>query len=150
MASVWYGKWIWLFPLTYVVHIAEEYWGGFPAWASRFSSVSLAPNRFLQLNAYALTVMALCVVLVLTWRSMNFLLVGLGVAVVINVLAHALGCVVTRSYSPGVISAIFLWLPLSGFTLVRAWRNAGRSAFWVGIVVGVSMHGLVSLAAFYG
>src|SRR2546427_10754663 len=41
--------WSWLFPVTYIFHIAEEYWGGegYPAYLLRLRGVYLSPTRFL-------------------------------------------------------------------------------------------------------
>ena len=57
--------WIWLFPATYALHIAEEYWGGegFAAWVSRFARTPLTEDLFLLLNAIGLTAMVFCTAL---------------------------------------------------------------------------------------
>jgi hypothetical protein len=40
------GSWVWLFPFSYLIHIAEEYWGGFPAWIARFWGVESSLSNF--------------------------------------------------------------------------------------------------------
>jgi hypothetical protein len=54
------GEWVWLFPATYLAHIAEEYWGGegFPRWISRVAGATLTTPEFLTLNAVAWVLMA--------------------------------------------------------------------------------------------
>ena len=41
--------WSWLFPLSYLIHIAEEYWGGegYPAYLLRLRGVHMSTARFL-------------------------------------------------------------------------------------------------------
>jgi len=53
----------WLFPASYAVHIAEEFWSGegFPSWASRHTGLDFDPSRFLAINGAILGVaMARC------------------------------------------------------------------------------------------
>ncbi|MBC7908972.1 MAG: HXXEE domain-containing protein [Pyrinomonadaceae bacterium] len=146
------GTWAWLFPLTYLAHIAEEYWvgEGFPAWFSRLSGVELTPARFLALNRFALALMAVGIILALTVPPLRWLLISFGTVILINALAHAVGSAVTRSYSPGLISGLLLWLPLGALTLRRAWILRSRRAFWSGVMVGVLLHGIITVLALSG
>jgi hypothetical protein len=75
------------------------------------------------------------------------LVVALGVLVLINMLLHVGGTLGSGSYSPGLVSAALLWLPLGLFALRWSWRRISRSRFAVGAALGVVGHGLVSLLA---
>lgn len=145
------GNWAWLFPLTYLVHIAEEYWGGigFPAWVSRVAGAELTPERFLQLNIFAWILMFACILLALSVKPLGWLVISFGTTSLINALAHLAGSIITISYSPGLISGLLLWLPLGIYTLHRSRKLASRRAFLAGVSVGVLLHGLVFLLAFY-
>jgi hypothetical protein len=55
---------IWLFPLTYLVHIAEEHWGGFAPWISRVAGAHLTDRELLVLNGIGLVLMTTGAVLV--------------------------------------------------------------------------------------
>lgn len=146
------GAWAWGFPLTYLVHIAEEYWlgEGFPAWISRVAGANLTLSRFLDLNVFAWILMTVCIGLALSVPALGWLVTGFGAVVSINALAHLVGSVVTRSYSPGLISGVLLWLPLGVFTLNRSWKITRRRTFWIGVLVGVILHGIITLLAFRG
>jgi hypothetical protein len=148
-------KWVrlgWLFPATYAVHILEEWRGGegFPAWFSRVMGVELSVERFLALNAFALAGMTLGVALAVLFRRMRWLVVGFGAVVVLNGLAHVAASVVTRSYSPGVVSGALLWLPLGAWTLAAGRKGLSRRDFGAGVVVGLAMHAVVTLLAAFG
>ena len=91
------GNWAWLFPISYLVHIAEEYWGGFPAWIARFWGVESSLSNFLSWNVGALIMMALGVAVALKTKSYRWLLVSFGTVVLINGLVHAGASVLTRS-----------------------------------------------------
>jgi hypothetical protein len=143
------GHWAWLFPLTYLVHIAEEYWGGagFYRWIARVVGAELSGQTFLNLNAIFWVVMTVIVASALWTRAADWLVVALGAIVLINGLAHAIGSVITQSYSPGLVSGLCLWIPLGVWTLQRAWRCGQRTTLQTGILAGLILHGLVSLTA---
>ena len=142
------GSWAWLFPASYLAHIAEEYWGGFPKWIARFWGVESSNADFLIWNAAAWLFMTLAVALVLKTKSYCWLLVSLGTVVLINGLAHAVASIVTTSYSPGLISGSLFFLPLGVITLRGASKKLNRRTFGAGLGVGVLLHMTVVLLAF--
>ena len=147
-ANTFIGSWAWLFPVTYLVHIAEEYWGGFPAWIARFWGVESSVSNFLSWNVGALVLMCVGVVLVLATKSYRWLLVSFGTVVLINGVVHTLASVATWSYSPGTVSGLLLYVPLGLFTLRRARASVNARTMRAGIIVGVLMHAVVVLLAF--
>lgn len=142
------GNWAWLFPLAYLIHIAEEYWGGFPVWISRFWGVESSSANFLSWNGAAWVLMTVGVALALKTKSFRWLLVSFGTVVLINGTAHALASITTRSYSPGLVSGLLLFIPLGTVTIVRGWKNVNRRTFRAGVIVGILMHMVVVLLAF--
>lgn len=143
------GQWAWLFPLTYLVHIAEEYWGGvgFYRWIGRVVGAELRAQTFLNLNAIFWVVMTAAVASALWTRAADWLITTLGAIVLINGLAHTIGSLLTQSYSPGLVSGLCLWIPLGAWTLRRAWLCGRRIALWIGVLVGLLLHALVSWTA---
>ena len=78
--------WSWLFPLTYVIHITEEFYGGegYSAYLQRLRGVEMSPAKFLVGQAIGL---ALIVFGILIARRLGFprqLLVILGTVVLFN------------------------------------------------------------------
>lgn len=142
------GNWAWLFPASYLVHILEEYWGGFPAWIARFWGVESSLSNFLSWNGGALLMMTIGVALVIKTKSYRWLLVSFGMVVLINGLVHAGASLVTSSYSPGLISGLALFVPLGAVTLWRARGSVNRRTFRAGIILGILMHAVVVLLAF--
>lgn len=141
------GIWIWLFPLTYLAHIAEEYWGGFYRWIARIVGGALTAEQFLSLNTIFWLVMTAAIAFAFSSRAGAWLVIAFGAVVLINGSAHVLGSIFTRSYSPGAVSGLLLWIPLGVFTLRRAWRYASRSSFIIGMLLGITLHALVVLSA---
>lgn len=142
---------VWLFPVTYLLHLGEEYWGGegFPSWLSRVAGATLSKQDFVTINFVGLIFMVVAVLLI-RWHRWRWLLVGLGGVVLLNGLLHLAGTLLTRSYSPGLFSGMLCWIPLGVFTLYQAWHQTSRRSFWIGVIVALGLHALVSLIALFG
>ena len=143
------GPWTLLFPITFAVHIAEEYWGGetFSGWVSRLWSIDFSPHEFLELNALAMAVM-IGGVIVANATAFRLPIAALGFLVAFNGALHAVASLATASYSPGVVSGVLIWIPLGAFALRRAYHALPRSQFYGGIAAGVVAHALISVLAF--
>ncbi|HEV2764662.1 MAG TPA: HXXEE domain-containing protein [Pyrinomonadaceae bacterium] len=139
--------WPLLFPLTFVVHVAEEVWcgEGFPAWATRLSGVEMTYERFLALNAIAWGVMLAGCLLAVVFERLRWLALPFASAVLLNGFAHTAATVFTASYSPGLLSGLLLWVPLALYTLRRARRFTERKTFWLAAAFGLVLHGLLTL-----
>jgi hypothetical protein len=144
-----FANWIWLFPLTYVLHIGEEYWGGesFPQWISRVAGVHLTAEYFLIVNCIGLALMIAGIALVRQWALWRWTLTAFGGVVLLNSASHAIASMITRSYSPGLVTGLLCWVPLGLVTLRHEWRNAPRSTFRTGTLGAVGLHTLVSFLA---
>ena len=141
--------WPLLFPLTYLAHVAEEYWcgGGFYNWLSRFAGVGLTRELFLELNAIAWAVMLLISLLAIAVASMRWAVIPLATAVFVNGLAHAVGSIISASYSPGLFTGLLLWVPLGAYTLRRAYGIWSRKVYFAAIFLGLALHAAVTLSA---
>lgn len=142
-------NWVWLFPVTYGVHIVEEYFagGGFSAWASGLTRLQFTTTRFLVINAVALTLMTLASGLVFAQPAFRCLVATLGTIVALNGVLHVVASLVTQSYSPGTVSGLVLWIPLGGLALCNARRWLATKTFVAAVAMGVIAHGLVTAVA---
>jgi hypothetical protein len=142
-------RWIWLFPLTYLIHMTEEYYGGegFYRWISRLTGAHFTSQDFIALNVVAGFVMVAAMGLVAASSRFRFLLVAFGCVVLLNASLHLIFSILTRSYSPGVLSGLFCWVPLGTYTIRREWRALPRSNFVIGIALAFGLHALVSFSA---
>lgn len=133
--------------VTYALHILEEYWFGFPAWASAHTELAFTKEVFLRLNATFFVVMTACVAAGMLFAPAQWLALPLGTAVLINGTVHLIASLLTWSYSPGLVTGTLLWIPL-GLRIIRAsrllWPPAGVRA---GILLGAGLHVLVPLSA---
>ena len=127
--------WSWLFPITYVIHITEEFYGGegYSAYLKRLRGVDMSPTKFLVGQAIGL---ALIVVGILIARRLNFpqqLLVILGTVVLVNGLSHLGTSLFYREYGPGLVSGVLIWIPFGVATLVRFKSRAlaDTALYWI-------------------
>ncbi len=137
------SRWIWLFPATYAVHIAEEWVGGFAAWATAHGT-PLSAGELLGWNCLGCALMTLGVALARARLRWRWIVTALGVIAAANGLYHAAASVATASYSPGLISGVLLWLPLGLFALRHEWTRAAHSTFWKGILAAVIVHAIIA------
>lgn len=110
-----FRKIIWLMPAAYVLHIIEEYVGGFPAWVThdvhgRFDNAAFAANNV----AFML--------ILLTLVSVNYCRITplRGILLVVfasgnlfwDALFHLSMTPVLDRYSPGLVTAMLLYYPI--------------------------------------
>lgn len=139
--------WPLLFPLTFAIHIVEEYGGGFPAWSAIHLGFRLTTAGFLAINEYAWTGMLCASIAATVAAPAEWLVIPLATATTVNGSAHVIMSIVTRTYSPGAISGATLWLPLGIVTLMRGFHGFHRGVFWGGVALGLAMHATVVLFA---
>src|SRR5438270_773910 len=113
--------WPWLFPSTYLLHIAEEFWGGegYSAHLAQTRGVSLTAPRFFFLTGLGALLMIAGIAIAERLHFSQLLLVIFGTVVLINGLSHAVTGLRTARYNPGLWTGILLWVPLGALTLVR-------------------------------
>jgi Protein of unknown function with HXXEE motif len=136
------GNWIWLFPLTYVCHVSEEYLGGFT------SVTAVTPREFILLTSVGFLLISIGMILVRRKKSMRWVLITLSTVFFVNALSHTTWTILTRAYSPGLITSWLFWIPLALFTWKQFFRLVSPKTFWLSVVVGSLINVIVSLIAF--
>jgi hypothetical protein len=141
------ARWSWLFPLTYLLHIAEEYWGGegYSAYLLRSRGIQLSPERFLMVQAFGLALVVVGINLARRFKFPNQLSVILGSVVLVNGLTHTILTLLHTEYVPGSISSLILWIPLGIATLVKQRHRMRATRYWLYVALGVPINGIVEL-----
>ncbi len=145
--------WLSLFVITYVIHIAEEYWGGegYSAHLLETKGVYMSPSRFLIVQAIGVALMAAGVLIAKRLRFPNALAVIYGATVLGNAVTHIVSSLRAFEYEPGLISSIVVWIPLGLFTILyfrRYMLNAKR--FWISIAIGVAINLVIGVITIRG
>jgi hypothetical protein len=139
---------LWPFVPAYAIHVAEEWFAGFPAWVGQVAGRAMPDAAFLVINAVAMALLIWGIRAALRDESKGWIAVAIASVVLINTVSHAAGAVLTQSYAPGLISAVVLYVPLGLLTLVRALEQAPRATLTRGVIAAVALHALVFVVAF--
>ena len=132
-------------PVVFLLHVAEE-GSRFVPWFNSLAAPPMTQRLFLSVNAVALVITAAVAFLVTTSRDRVSILLGsawVGFLMLANGLLHVVGTVVHGRYSPGVLTSLLLYFPLSVLFLRAASRERGlspRSVLLVAILGGVPMY----------
>ena len=144
--------WLWVFPVTYLIHIAEEYWGGegYPAYILRLRGVHMSTTRFLVAQSVGVALVTIGVILARHFNFRQMMLVILGTIVLVNGITHSVTALSIMRYGPGLWSSIFIWMPLGILTLVRFKNAVSSRQYWIGIAIGVGVNVVVGILTMRG
>jgi hypothetical protein len=137
---------LWLFPVTYVIHLIEEWLATAPILLWHASLDRPLTAAFAAQNAVALVLMAAGVHLVGRGRSFHWIVPAMATAVLLNTAGHLVGSISFERYSAGLMTAAILWIPLSLLTLVRVGDGAPATVLVCGAAVGVCIEAIVLAA----
>jgi Protein of unknown function with HXXEE motif len=131
----------WLFPATCLLHFSDELFagGGLYTWVASIGGTPISMIRFASATLVALVSMTVASWTVRKGRR-DWLLFALAAMILTNALAHALGSLVTHSYSPGTVTGLLLWLPLGGAILYQGRIPNCRFPWYLGLILGTAMN----------
>ena len=139
-----------MLPLSYLLHLGEEWWGGegFAAWTARAVGSPVSTTRFLVLNGIVWPVFLMLTIVAILRPRWAWFPVAFATVVLINAALHVLGTLASASYSPGSITGALLYVPVGIAALVHGKRVVSPPAFRGGVVLGVLIHAAVVVVAF--
>ena len=150
------NRWVllfsWLFPITYLIHIAEEYWvgEGYSAYLLRIRGVHLEPTRFWISQIVGTVLMVVGIFIARKLRFLFVMLVIIGSIVMINALTHTITAITKGGYGPGLYSSIVLWFPLGVATLIYFRNRCIRWKYWMAIGIGIAVNVVVDVFTMRG
>jgi hypothetical protein len=147
------ARWLWLFVVTYVIHIAEEHWGGegYSTHLLQTKGVYMSPSRFLVVQVIGIALMVAGALIAKRLKFPNAMAIILGAAVLGNAITHIVNSLRTLKYEPGLISAVVIWIPLGLFSIIYFRRyvlNARR--FWTSIAIGIGINVAIAVITMRG
>jgi hypothetical protein len=122
-----FGQALVLFPFAVVLHVFEE-WPRFPRSARRFASAAYSDREYCVTHTLAVVFAIGAVAVVRGFPTQPIVLFGFfaivfGPAAFCNTLFHAGATILTRTYCPGVVSGVLVYVPLSGLFVVLGLRD---------------------------
>ena len=136
-----------LLPIAYLLHLAEEWFGGFSAWTRTALGFEVSEERFLLINGIALLVFVSGTLAALRYRRMAWFAASLAALLGLNGILHTLASVGLARYSPGTITGLLIYIPLSVIVLRLSSARLATPVFAGAIVFGVALHGVVYVLA---
>lgn len=136
-----------LLPIAYLLHVAEEWFGGFSAWTQFAVGREVSPERFLLINGIALPLIVIGTLAAVYSADMAWFAVALAALFGLNGVLHTLATLGLGRYSPGTVTGLLLFIPLSIVVLRSSAVRLPRATFAGAVVFGVLLHGFVTFVA---
>jgi hypothetical protein len=144
--------WSWLIPVTYLIHIAEEYWGGegYPAYILRIRGVHLSTTKLLVAQSAGMVLVIIGIIIARFFTFPQMMLVILGAVVLVNGITHSLTSLTVLTYGPGLFSSVLIWIPLGIFILLHFRKGMSKERYGIAIAIGVGINMLIGIITMRG
>ena len=139
---------LWLFLPAYLIHLAEEWFAGFPRWVAIVAGRPVPDEAFLIINGIAIMLLIVGIRSAARAEESGWIAVAIAAIALFNTVFHVSGSILTATYSPGLISAAVLYVPLGSLVMVRALGQAPHATVARGVGAGVILHAVVFVLAF--
>jgi hypothetical protein len=137
-----------LLPIALLLHVVEEWFGGFPAWTLIAVGKELSPERFVLISAVGFLLFAVGTLAAVRSPQMAWFGVSLAALVGLNGALHTLLTLILGQYSPGTVTGLLVYIPLSAVVLRSSSARLSGGIFASSVLFGVLLHGLASFLAF--
>ncbi len=137
-----------LLPVAFLLHLAEEWFGGISAWTLIALGNEISPERFMLINGVAFPIFVAGTVATYYFPRMAWFSASFAALLGLNGLLHTLATLGLGLYSPGTITGLLLYLPLSAIVLRASATQLSGTVFASSVLFGVLIHGLISFLAF--
>ena len=126
---------LWIATIAYGLHMLKEYEYNWRDWVGRVLNLPVEWNEFYLVNAFVIILGVSCTAI--GWRKPAMALAFPAFMLVNAVLFHIVPVLVTHIFSPGLFTAVILFLPIASWAFYEAWAD-GVLKLPVGVISGVS------------
>jgi hypothetical protein len=131
---------VWLFPAAYGCHILEEWVAGFPEWIRHVAGAPLPRITFVAVNGTAMALLCVAARASIRLERHGWMAVASATVVLVDAVLHIAGSLATGIYSPGLLTAVILYVPLGQLLLFRAWYQSNWAMMRRGVLAGLAAH----------
>ena len=144
------GRWVWLLPLAYALHVIEEGYGGrgLVEWMVERGGLRFTMAKFLGVNLVAFAIIAAITGLARRRSSWLWAPASSGTILLVNGMAHIAASVHVRYYVPGMWTGVAFYIPLGAVVLFRVRRLVRPRIFWAAVAAGFVIHAAVLWVVF--
>jgi len=137
-----------LMPIVFLLHFAEEWFGGLSSWTLDALGNELSSERLIIINAIAFPIFLIGTITAVYYPRMAWFATAFAALLGLNGVLHTLATLGFASYSPGAITSFVLFIPLSVIVLRLSFVRLSGRIFIGAVILGFLIHGLVSFLAF--
>lgn len=112
---------LWMLTFAYAAHAFEERIHNWNIWAKKTFNVDVSWEMFYCAN-FAVVILGISCASV-GWKNPAYALSLPALSLINALFFHILPAVVTRTYSPGIITSVFLFLPLGTLCYISAYLD---------------------------
>ncbi|MGA7303740.1 MAG: HXXEE domain-containing protein [Rhodothermales bacterium] len=136
-----------LLPVAVALHIAEEWFGGFTDWARLTLEIDIETAQFLSVNLVGLVLFTFGAAFAYLEPRAAWIGVSLTALVCLNAIVQASLSVAFGVYSPGTITGVLLYVPLSVIIFRWAATHLSRAGIGAAVLLGIGVHAVATLSA---
>jgi hypothetical protein len=138
---------VWLI-VAYLIHLTEEWFGGFPEWSRVIRGDGVSAERFVLINSIALLLFVILAARTRQRPGMVWFPTTLAAVFLLNGILHTLATFRYDVYSPGTVTGLLISIPL-GFLVLHAMRERLSTNAFVGCLgLAALVHVFITFAAF--
>lgn len=135
---------------AYSLHLAEEWVAGFSVWTRSVLGNEVPAERFVIINGAAFLLFVIGTAATLRSPRCEWFAVSFAALLGLNGILHALATLAFGCYSPGSVTGLLLYVPLSAHVMRASRSRLPAAVFAKAVVAGVLFHAAVFVAAFVG
>lgn len=145
ISSLSFGQAVWLFCPAFALHVLEES-PGFTGWAKRHASPRFTQRDYNVIHTAGVAASLLAALIVSHFPNRPVILVFFTFvfepSVLFNAVFHVGASVLTRSYCPGMITAVVIYLPLFALITDLAYKEGllGTGSLLATLVIAGGFH----------
>ena len=132
-----------LLPVAYLLHLLEEWFGGFSNWTHEVLGQEISIQRFILINSIFLIITVAGSIASVRNARMTWIAIALCALFGLNGLLHLLATVGFAQYAPGVVTGTLIYIPLSLVLLKEMKGRTSSQVFLGSVLVGIILHGLI-------
>lgn len=114
-----------------ILHIFEEYFGGFIQFVNNIIPGTMF-SHFLFIN-----VLFIVYVIAAFISDKQILVLSVPILLIVNAAIHIFSSIVFWTYAPGVITSIFLYIPVSAYFI--KYLNPHRKTFFQSLILSLAL-----------
>jgi hypothetical protein len=133
--------------VAYLIHLAEEWFLGFPEWSRVIRGAGVSSDEFVAINSVAL-VLFLILAAVTRRSGMAWFPATLATILSLNGVLHALATLRYDVFSPGTATGMLISFPLGLFVLHEMRGRLSAAGFVGCLLLGALIHVFITFVAF--